>query len=340
MKYRPYGSTGLQISEIVFGGGAVGGILIDADDDTRRAAIRKALDGGINWIDTAPLYGGGRSEEALGWLLNEIPADGRPHLSTKVRIDPGAGDVRGQVERSMQESLRRLRRESVDVLLLHNSISDGRREHLDWLPVDDVLGPDGVAEGLQRIADQGLTRFVGFTATGDRSALHTMVESDRFNAAQVYYNLLNPSAGRAVPADWPTPDYGNLIDRCAAHGVAVMNIRVLAAGVIATDVRHGREAAAAPVRLSAPGGVAADEARTKVVVDAVGDRYGTRAQLAIRYALANPNVSGVLVGMAELSHLDEALTAAEMGPLPQEGLDAIHELVDSGFGGLEHQLET
>jgi len=162
-----------------------------------------------------------------------------------------------------------------------------------------------------------------------------MVESGRFNAAQVYYNLLNPSAGRAVPAGWPTPDYGNLIDRCAAHGVAVMNIRVLAAGVIATDVRNGREEMAAPVRLSAPGGVAADEARARVVVDAIGDRYGTRAQLAIRYALANPNVSGVLVGMAELSHLDEALAAVEMGPLPQEGLDAIHELVDSGFGGLD-----
>ena len=86
MKYRKFGRTGLEISEIVFGGGKVGGILIDADDDTRRKAIRRALDAGINWIDTAAQYGEGRSETALGWLLGEI--DDQPYLSTKFRIDP------------------------------------------------------------------------------------------------------------------------------------------------------------------------------------------------------------------------------------------------------------
>ena len=328
MKYRPYGSTGLKTSEIVFGGGAVGGLLIHAGDDTRRAAIRKALDGGINWIDTAPLYGGGKSEQALGWLLNEVPAEEQPYLSTKARVDPAAGDIPGQIERSVHESLGRLRRENVDVIILHNSLSQERGGHGDSLSVDDVLASNGAACGLQRMVDQGLARFVGLTATGECTAVHTVVESGLFNAAQVYYNLLNPSAGRTVPAGWSTHDYRGLIDTCAAHGVAVMNIRVLAAGVIATDVRHGRE------EVSAPGGIAADEARTKLVVEAVGDRYGTRAQIAIRYALANPSVSGVLVGFAELSHLDEALAAVELGPLPQDGLDAIHALVDTDFGRL------
>lgn len=62
MKYRKFGTTGLEISEIIFGGGAVGGILINADDDTKRQAVRMALDGGINWIDTAASYGSGKSE--------------------------------------------------------------------------------------------------------------------------------------------------------------------------------------------------------------------------------------------------------------------------------------
>ncbi len=66
MKYREFGRTGLQVSELVFGGGAVGGLLVNADDDTKLDAIRRALAGGINWIDTAPLYGQGRSETALG----------------------------------------------------------------------------------------------------------------------------------------------------------------------------------------------------------------------------------------------------------------------------------
>ena len=329
MKYRPYGNTGLEISEIVFGAGAVGGIVIDADDDTRRTAIRRALDGGINWIDTAASYGQGRSEEALAWLLKEIPDDEQPYLSTKFNVDAEAGDIPGQIERSMAESLGRLDRESVDVFQLHTRVSEERGWFQGSLGVDDVLGKDGVADGLQRLVDQGLTRFTGFTATGESSALHRVIESECFNSAQVYYNMLNPSAGRAVPAGAKAYDFDNIIDKCAAHGVAVMNIRVLAAGVIATDVRPGRESPVAP-----GADVAADEVSTKAIVEALGDSQGTRAQLAVRYALSNPNVSGVLVGMAELEHLDQALGAQELGPLSDDVLDAIHALVATDFGRL------
>ncbi len=111
MKYRRFGRTGLQIPEIVFGAGFVGGILLGDDDDIKRQAIRRALDGGIDWIDTAPSYGDGRSEEALGWLLAEI--DERPRLSTKFAIDPDAPDIAGQIERSLAASFARLRRDRV-----------------------------------------------------------------------------------------------------------------------------------------------------------------------------------------------------------------------------------
>ncbi len=329
MKYRPYGNTGLEISEIVFGAGAVGGILIDANDDTRRTAIRTALDRGINWIDTAASYGQGRSETALGWLLKELSDDEQPYLSTKFSVDPDQGDIPGQIERSMGESLGRLNRESVDVFQLHNRVSEQRGWFQGSLGIDDVLGKDGVAEGLQRLVDQGLTRFIGFTATGESSAIHKVIESERFNSAQVYYNLLNPSAGRAVPTGAKAYDFDNIIDKCAAHGVAVMNIRVLAAGVIATDVRHGREVPVAP-----GADVPADEESTRLIVEALGDSQGTRAQLAVRYALSNPNVSGVLVGMAELDHLDQALGAQELGPLSDDVLVRIHALVDTDFGRL------
>jgi D-threo-aldose 1-dehydrogenase len=329
MKYRPYGNTGLEISEIVFGAGAVGGILIDANDDTRRTAIRTALDRGINWIDTAASYGQGRSETALGWLLKELSDDEQPYLSTKFSVDPDQGDIPGQIERSMGESLGRLNRESVDVFQLHNRVSEQRGWFQGSLGIDDVLGKDGVAEGLQRLVDQELTRFIGFTATGESSAIHKVIESERFNSAQVYYNLLNPSAGRAVPTGAKAYDFDNIIDKCAAHGVAVMNIRVLAAGVIATDVRHGREVPVAP-----GADVPADEESTRLIVEALGDSQGTRAQLAVRYALSNPNVSGVLVGMAELDHLDQALGAQELGPLSDDVLVRIHALVDTDFGRL------
>ena len=74
MKHRSYGSTGIRVSEIIFGAGAVGGILVYKDDATKREAIRRAFAGGINWVDTAAAYGSGKSEEALGWLLPESGA--------------------------------------------------------------------------------------------------------------------------------------------------------------------------------------------------------------------------------------------------------------------------
>ena len=89
MRTRPFGRTGLEISELVFGGGYVGGILLHADDDTRRAVLGRALTAGINWIDTAASYGNGASEEAIGWLLSELPAADRPHISTKFTLVPG-----------------------------------------------------------------------------------------------------------------------------------------------------------------------------------------------------------------------------------------------------------
>ena len=84
MEMRKFGKTNLETSAVVFGGGFVGGIIINADDDTRRKAIRMALDGRINWIDTAPIYGQGKSEEALGWLLEEV--DEEPIILSLIHI--------------------------------------------------------------------------------------------------------------------------------------------------------------------------------------------------------------------------------------------------------------
>src|SRR5512139_2756886 len=104
MNYRTFGRSGLKVSEVIFGGGAVGGILIHQDDATKREAIRRALAGGINWIDTAAQYGNGKSEEALGWLLPETGAS--PYLSTKVNLDVASTtDIPAQIEERFTASL-------------------------------------------------------------------------------------------------------------------------------------------------------------------------------------------------------------------------------------------
>ncbi len=327
MKYRPLGKTGLRLSEIVFGAGAVGGMMINLDESSRRAALYKALDSGINWIDTAPSYGNGKSEENLGACLKNMRP--QPYVSTKVRPDPSLGDIPGQVERSIAESLKRLQRSSVELLQLHNPVTQDRGARQGSLSVDDVLGPGGVLEALRKARDQRLTRFAGFTAVGDTTALHRLVKSGGFDTAQVYYNLLNPSAGRSVPQGFSAHDYGNLIGACAENGTGVLVIRVLAAGVIASTKRTGREGTVSP-----GSDVESDTRRAALVRQALNIGQGNMAKPAIRFALSDKRVSGVLVGFSTLAHIDDALDASSLGPLEPAAMQRLDKLYLSDFGGL------
>jgi len=322
MRTRPFGRTGLEISELVFGGGYVGGILLHADDDTRRAVIARALSAGINWIDTAASYGNGASEEAIGWLLSELPAAERPQISTKFTLVPGSqGEIAAQIERSLEQSLKRLGMERVTLFQLHNPLGEGH------LPLDPVLRTGGVCDVLDRLKERGVIAAAGFTALGDPAACHQLVRSGRMQSAQVYYNLLNPSAGHAVPAGWPTTNFGRLIDACNDAGVAVMNIRTFAGGVLASREPHGRE-----VPITANAGLAIEQARAGLVGKALGKRFGSPAQTAVRFGLSHPGVSCVVIGLAEPGHLEQALAAADMGALPEAALAAVRPLWQDCFG--------
>jgi aryl-alcohol dehydrogenase-like predicted oxidoreductase len=168
MKQRAFGRTGIQVSEIIFGAGGVGGIVINPDDATKREAIRRAMAGGINWVDTAAQYGNGKSEESLGWLLPELSK--QPYLSTKFNLDAGnLNDIPAQVEACLKQSLARLKRTSVDVFQLHNRI--GAKPGGRVLGVEHVLGRNGVADGLDRLREKGLIRHIGLTAIGDTPAV-------------------------------------------------------------------------------------------------------------------------------------------------------------------------
>ena len=266
MKHRTFGRSGIQVSEVIFGAGAVGGILVHQDDVTKREAIRRAFAGGINWVDTAAAYGNGKSEAALGWLLPESGA--HPRLSTKFGLDvENLKDIPAQIEASLTASLARLKRQSVDLLQLHNRI--GSKPGGRVMTVEQILGRNGVADGLDRLREKGLIRHMGITAIGEAPSVCEVIRSRRFDSAQVYYNLLNPSAGRSMPKAWTGQNQGGIIEACRANDVAVMAIRIFAAGVIASDQRTGRESV-----LIADTSVAEDERKTKAVFDAIGSDQG------------------------------------------------------------------
>jgi len=324
MKYRMFGQTGIKVSEIILGAGNISGLYTGDDAETQRRLFQKALDSDINWIDTAFRYGNGKSETALGRLLPET--DHTPHLSTKIGIDPeDLDDIPGAIEKGMRSSLERLGRESVDLLQLHNRIGskvDGR-----LLTVEHVLGPNGVAEGMQRMKEQGLTRLTGITALGKTDAVRQLIDSGAFDSAQIYYNMLNPSAGQDMPAAWTGQNFDGLISACKANGTAIIVIRSFAAGVLATEQRHGRESI-----ITSDADLGSEVKKAQAVFDALGDEHGTRAQTALRFALSQPDISCVDVGVASMDELEQALGAVARGPLPQTALDQLQQLYATNFG--------
>jgi len=123
MEQRPLGTTGLQVSALGYGSGAIGGLFTKGDPDEQRRAIARALDAGITYYDTASSYGDGRSEENLGRVLRELNAWDRAIVGTKVRLSvDDLQDPVAAIERSAEASLRRLAHDSVDLLQLHNPI--------------------------------------------------------------------------------------------------------------------------------------------------------------------------------------------------------------------------
>jgi D-threo-aldose 1-dehydrogenase len=326
MEHRRFGRTGLTVPILTYGGGWVGGLIIRAPREVGEAILNKALAAGMDWIDTAASYGNGASESVLGEWLQTLPQGQRPRISTKFNIDAAAGDFARQVERSVGDSLARLKLNSVPLLILHNRVVTERAgADTRGLTVTEVVGRDGVADIMDGLRRKGLCDFIGLTGLGDPAALAEVVDSSRFDVAQIYYNLLNPTALRPAGPGWNTTDFNGLLHRCATQDMGVMGIRIFAAGHLASTERHGRE-----VAITANAENAAEEARAKAARDVLGHAYGTPAQAALRFGLGCPLLSTIEVGIGETWHLDEALAALGMGPLPASALDALEALRTTG----------
>jgi L-galactose dehydrogenase/L-glyceraldehyde 3-phosphate reductase len=329
MRKNLLGRTGILISELAFGGGVTGGILIDADEATREAALARAVAAGINWIDTAPVYGNGVSEETIGRHLARLSP--RPHVSTKVRLEADdLGDIAGAIERSLERSLRRLRSDRVTLLQLHNHLGAGAGlgARIALRP-EQVLGRGGAADTFDRLRQQGLIHAAGMTVAGDTKACLEVVDSGRFDTAQVYCNAINPSAAwRQLPAGWQGgQDFCGVLAACARQNMGVLNIRVWAGGVLASPARPER------LFVMTSNTDTDNEVRCAAAVRAaLGDGYGTPAQAALRFVLGNNGFDTRVVGITTIEQLDVALAALARGPLPEAAVSKLEALWAGGFG--------
>ncbi len=329
MEMRIFGRTGMQLSVLGFGCGAVGGLMVRGDPLNQERTVVRAIAAGVNYFDTAVQYGNGESEKNLGRILQKLKPP-NALVGTKVRL-PSANFSRiaDAVTTSLEGSLTRLSRDRVDIFHLHNAITEtGGGETLS---VQQVLGD--VVPAFKRLRQQGKTRFLGLTAIGDTTALHQVIDAGVFDSAQVVYNMLNPSAATELPPNYPAQDYGRLFDHTRQTSVGVIGIRVLAGGALSGSTERHPIASPPPEPIGSAMSYEADVARARQLMPLVKEGFAASlTEAATRFAISYQAMGTILVGIATPHQFEDALAAVQKGPLPPAALNQLSTLLQTFSG--------
>ena len=195
-----------------------------------------------------------------------------------------------------------------------------------------MLRPGGIADALDSMRAEGLARHTGFTGTGDAAAVNEVLESGRFDVVQAYYSLLNPSGSIRLPASSPLHDFRGLIGRAAGLGVGVVAIRVLGGGVLGG--RGARQGASGTTSSQSIHGVSrATELKQAEVLNSLADGgEAALRDLAVRFAVANTDISSALIGFSTVKQVEAAVGALAVGPPDDGELDRLGRAWATGFG--------
>jgi aryl-alcohol dehydrogenase-like predicted oxidoreductase len=312
---RPLGASGLAISTVGFGSWATGGDWVHGwgpqDDAASLAAMRRALDLGVTWIDTAAVYGLGHAEQVVGRLLRSLPADRRPFVFTKGGevwddADPTAEPRRllrpDSIRREIESSLRRLGVERIDLYQFHWPDQAGT-------PVEDSWGE------MIRLIGEGKVRAAG-VSNFDVALLERCEALRHVDSLQPPFSLVKrQAAAREIP--W-----------CAVHGTGVIGYSPMQSGLLTDRFDAGRLAALAPGdwRRRAPEFHPPRLARNLALRDAlrpIARRHDTTVSaVAIAWTLAWPGVTGAIVGARTPDQVDGWIGAASL-TLTADDLDEI-----------------
>ncbi len=312
MKYTKLGRTGLDVSRIClgcmsYGDAARGGHQWVLDEEESRPFVRRALEAGVNFFDTANVYSAGSSEEFLGRAVRDFANRDEVVIATKVcgrmREGPnGSGLSRKAILAEVDHSLERLGTDYIDLYQIH------RLDHRT--PIEETL------EALDDVVKAGKVRYVGASSMYAWQFSKALYTADahgwsRFVSMQNHYNLLNREEER------------EMLPLCVDQGVGVIPWSPLARGRLTRDWgettnRSEKDAFGSTLY--------EDSDRTVVerVAEVAAERGVPRAQVALAWLLSNRAVTAPIVGATKLGHLEDALAAVDL-ELSDEELDRLEE---------------
>ena len=289
MKLRKLGDTGLLASEVSLGTAEIGfdyGFKGSSHysrpslQDSIRL-IHRALDLGINWVDTARAYG--NSEEIIGQALQGTSL--KPHIATKVRLDSevlksgDATSLRKEIFHSIEESLRALQIDSIDLLYIHNA-------------TPEILRRTVIRDSLEEAERKERIQVVGATCYQEESALAVM-EDPLFRVLQVPFSLLNQRMSQRV------------FPEASRKGVGLFVRSVFLRGVLTPQI------------VSLPQRLAPLRHQASKILNVLGQEVDGLAEAAVRFCLSLPAISSVLMGLKNEAELESNLSILTRGNLPE-----------------------
>jgi len=319
MNYRPLGRTGWEVSEISFGAWAIGGSWGEVDDEESLRTLHRAIDDGVNFIDTADVYGDGRSERLIAHLRAERPTD-EIIVATKAgrRLSPhnASGYNRENLTRFVERSLTNLRTDCLELLQLH-------------CPPTEVYDRPEVFGVLDDLVRAGKLRFYGVSVERIDEALRA-IEYRNVQSIQIIFNLFRPR-----PADVFLP-------RAKEKGVGVLARVPLASGLLSGKMTRDSTFPADDHRNFNRVGQAFDAGETfSGLGDHLDDAFAavdelrklvpsgaTLAQLALRWILMFDGVTCAIPGGKRPDQVDNNVAAAELPPLSRAQIEAARDVYD------------
>ena len=295
MELRQLADTEIRLSPLGLGTVEIGipygiGKPAPPPDEECIALLRRAVERGINFIDTASTYG--RSEEIVGKAF--VDFDDPPLIATKITLRPDqkppptSDYLRTYVEESVQLSLKRLFADSLDLLQLHNAL------------VED-LTPDFL-EIMVDLQDRGLVKHLGATTYGEEAPSRVLELSDHFCILQVAYNVLDRRLEDQIFPRAKQADVGLVVRSAFLQGALSER-----ANTLPDDVADLRNAVARVRAIASEAGI-------------------SLTALALRYVAFNPDTYITLFGTTSFAEIDANIAAFEQGPLPKDVLEALNSL--------------